>query len=173
MFIRTGSFQRCLCVSWMLFYFLPTLNSHLWGQNFPGVGGTSLHGIARDANTHAPLSNIIVNVESQDSGNAAQAETDHSGKFDFQGLRAAVYIVSIKTPGYPAISERVDLSISGNNYLNFELQPNPPRAKSSEVPSSGTVNVNASVPEKARKEFEAGQRLLLSGKDARGISAKP
>lgn len=148
------------------------LTSVLLSQNMPSAGRTSLHGIARDASTHAPLANVIVDVDSQESGNAMQAETDRSGKFDVQGLYPAVYIVRIRTPGYREISERIDLTVSGNNYLSFDLKPDPRETKTpNSLPPGREVTVDAAdtaVPEKARKEFEKGRKVFIEDKNPQG-----
>ena len=138
-----------------------------WGQNAPASGATSIRGQVRDARTHSVVPNVIVTVDSQNSGSAAQAETDTMGKFIFQGLEPAVYIVKIRVPGYAEQSERLDLTISGSNYVDFELRAigNGPSA----VPPNGSLSAReAAVPEKARKEFTKGRELLEDGKDIQG-----
>ena len=137
-----------------------------WAQNSPSAGLTSIKGRARDATTHAQLANVIVTVDSQNAGNAAQAETDGMGKFDFEGLEPAVYIVKIRVPGYREESERLDLTVSGSNYVDFELKPlgNAPAP----LPGGSLSARDAAVPEKARREFTKGRQLLEEGKDLPG-----
>ena len=140
----------------------------MWGQNSPTSGRTSIHGQARDAKTHTPIQHVIVTAENQASGNADQAETDTRGKFDFQGLYPTVYIVKIRAPGYRDESQRLDLTISGSNYVDFELQAIPQDGKSqasAEGPGGSIDARDAAVPEKARKEFAKGRQLLLEGKE--------
>ena len=155
----------------LYFLLLPLLwlvSPQVRAQNNPSMGLASIHGQARDAKTHAVLQHVIVTAENQNSGAADQQETDSNGKFDFQGLYPAVYFVKLRVPGYQEASERLDLTVTGNNYVNFELQPIPGEAKP-QVPPEGTVNTReAAIPEKAHKEFEKGRQLMLDGKDLQG-----
>jgi Flp pilus assembly protein TadD len=137
-------------------------------QNMPSTGRTSVHGSVRDAVTHRIMQNVIVMVEAQESGYAGQAETDSSGKFDIQGLPATVYDVRIRFPGYEEASQRVDLTVAGNNFLSFELRPKPGSQPPAVAPEGPAAKLNArmfSVPEKARKEFATARELALDGKD--------
>lgn len=137
-------------------------------QNSPTMGRTSIRGQVRDAKTHAWIKNVIVTIEDQSAGSADQRETDSSGKFDFEGIYPSVYIVKIRVPGYQEASERLDLTVSGSNFVDFELQSIPGDARS-QGPSEGIVNIgDAAIPEKARKEFEKGRQLMLDGKDLQG-----
>jgi tetratricopeptide (TPR) repeat protein len=140
----------------------------MWGQNSPTSGRTSIHGQARDAKTHAPIQHVIVTAASENSGNADQCETDSRGKFDFQGLYPSVYVVKIRVPGYQDESQRLDLTVSGNSYIDFELQP-VPRDGKSEVPGGALDAREVAVPEKARKEFTKGRQLLLDNDVPGGI----
>jgi tetratricopeptide (TPR) repeat protein len=144
---------------------LPAVNGY--GQNTPALGGTSIHGVVRDAVSHKALQYVIVIAEEQDSGYAGQSETDGLGRFDFEGLQPYVYIVKVHHPGYDDASQRIDLSITGNNYLDFQLKPIPQNGSSSVSPegSEATLSVSGeAAPEAARKEFEAARELLQSGK---------
>jgi tetratricopeptide (TPR) repeat protein len=147
---------------------------HMLGQNSPSSGRTSIQGQARDARTHVPIQHVVVTVENQASGNADQAETDTSGKFSFQGLYPDVYVVKIRVRGYRDESQRLDLTISGSNYVDFELQAMPQDGKAqapSEEPGGSIDARDAAIPEKARKEFAKGRELLLEGKDVSGSIA--
>jgi len=107
----------------------PTLASLLSiamaAQNYPGGGRTSIHGSVRDSQTHQAIYRVIVDVESQSGGNAGQVITDTTGKFDVQGLDAAVYLVRVRFPGYEEVLERVDLTVTSSNYLDIQLKPKP------------------------------------------------
>jgi len=126
---------------------------------------TSIRGQVRDASTHTVLPHVIVNVDEQDSGSAAQLETDSSGKFDVQGLAPGIYTVSIRWRGYRDVSQRVDLTISATSFLDFELLPLP-GSEPAQPAAGNTIDARqASIPPKARKEFEKGRQSLLAGKD--------
>jgi tetratricopeptide (TPR) repeat protein len=138
-------------------------------QNTPVMGSTSVHGSVRDSVSHHALQYVIVVLEGQNSGYSGQSETDGLGRFQFQGMPPAVYIVRIHHPGYEDASERIDLTIAGNNYLDFQLKPEPGSKNSANtLPAAGSATTSASslaAPQKARKELNAGQELLASGKE--------
>lgn len=137
-------------------------------QNMPSAGMTSIHGAVHDAITHRPLERVILDIDAQESGNVQQVETDSMGKFSVLGLSAAVYIIRVRYPGYEEASERLDLTVTSSNYLDFQLHPLPAAKTSSiapEGPRSGLDARLAAVPEKARKEIGAARECLEKGRD--------
>jgi tetratricopeptide (TPR) repeat protein len=127
---------------------------------------TSIRGSVRDAVTHRVLERVIVMVEDADSGYAGQAQTDTSGKFELQGLRATTYVVRVRVPGYEEMSQGADLTVAQNTYLSFELRPKPNNAPPAVAPEGPEAHLNArmaAVPEKARKEFVAARDLWQKG----------
>ncbi len=139
------------------------------GQNAPGSGMTSIHGRVRDAVTNKGIEHVIVLLEDQDSGYNNQSETDGLGRFGFQGVRASVYEVKVRFPGYESASQRVDLTVTSSNNLDFQLKPRPDKGiRPAESPGSALSPTAAGAPEKASKEFTAGSKLLAEGKDIPG-----
>lgn len=129
---------------------------------------TSIRGTVRDAATHQALARIVVMIDCASSGYAGQAETDSSGKFDFQGLNVAQYSLRINVPGYNELNQTVDLTTNPVAYLTFELKPRPGAAPPAVAPEGPEAALDArlsSVPEKARKEFLKARELWKQGKD--------
>jgi tetratricopeptide (TPR) repeat protein len=137
-------------------------------QNTPSMGRTSIRGSVKDAQTHQPIYRVIVDVESQSGGNAAQVITDSTGKFSVEGLDAAVYLVRVRFPGYDENLERVDLTITSSNYLDIQLKPKPGNAAKPVAPEGPGAKIDArlaAVPDKARKEFDKGRECMEKGQD--------
>jgi len=127
-----------------------------------------VHGTVRDAVTHNALNNVVVMVEAATSGYAGQVQTDSSGNFRIEGLIADVYVVHIRVPGYEEMAQRVDLTVTSSNYLNFELRRKPGNAAPSLPPEGPRTGVDArlaNIPEKARKEFFAAREAWQKGQD--------
>src|SRR5581483_3229091 len=137
-------------------------------QNYPGAGRTSIRGSVRNTQTHQALYRVIVDVEADSGGNAAQVITDSTGKFDVEGLDAAVYLVRVRFPGYDEVVERVDLTVASSNYLDIQLKPKPgsnPPTTAPEGPSAALNARLAGIPDKARKEFDRGRECLDKGEN--------
>ena len=129
---------------------------------------TSIRGTVRDAVTHQALERAVVMIDCTSSGYAGQAETDSSGKFDFQGLNAAQYSIRINFPGYNEFSQTVDLTNNPMAYLNLELRSKPGTTTPAVAPEGPEAALDArlaSIPEKARKEFLKARELWKQGKD--------
>jgi predicted Zn-dependent protease len=129
---------------------------------------TEIRGSVRDSETHLVLTRVTVSAQSEDSGDARQAETDSSGRFALSGLMVGSYVVSAKLSGYVEMSQTLDLRTNPMPYLSFELRRIPgsgPPAVAPEGPGA-TLNARlASVPDKAKKEFSEAQELWQRGKD--------
>ena len=158
------AFLRSLAV--LTLYFLVPKAS--FAQNTPGMGRTSIRGSVKDAQTHQALYRVIVDVESQSGGNAAQVITDSTGKFSVEGLDADVYLVRVRFPGYNEDVERVDLTITSSNYLDIQLKPKPGNTAKPIAPEGPGAKIDArlaSAPDKARKEFDKGRECMEKGQD--------
>lgn len=151
---------------------LPTLALLLtavsFAQNNPSMGRTSIRGSIKDAETHLPLYRVIVDIDSQSGGNAAQVITDSTGKFNAEGLDADVYLIRVRFPGYEETLERVDLTITSSNYLDIQLKAKPGTAARPVAPEGPGAKIDArlaAVPEKARKEFDKGRECMDKAQD--------
>ncbi len=94
-------------------------------------------------------------------GFIGEARTDRLGKFRFTNLAPVQYQVIIRVPGYREIQREVNLVMSGSEYLQMQLVE--------EVIPTGPAKVlptrilDANVPPEARKEFEKGEALVVTG----------
>ena len=118
------------------------------------TSGVSLdiHGQVRFAEGGAPAQNVLVRLESYESGGSiAEVFTDRLGKFQFSGLRPAQYSVRIHESGYVDAEQKVDLQTSSSGYVMMQLLKD-----SARVSSANTIGIDANVPQAAQREFERG-----------------
>jgi tetratricopeptide (TPR) repeat protein len=113
--------------------------------------------------TAAP-NGVYVELEFQNTQMVMQDQTDSSGKCIFIPPAPAIYIVRAKQPGYYDATQTLDLQNSSTGMANLTLRPKPGEASSEPPKGSGnTISaIDLSVPEQARKEYDAGQHALES-----------
>jgi tetratricopeptide (TPR) repeat protein len=149
---------------------LVALAGFVFGQVEPRVPTNftlQINGQVRYAATHQPADNVLVRVESFSGGIVSQGTTDRTGKFSFAGLVGQQYVVTVHTPGYVDVHERVDLLTSNSGYLLIDLieDKNALGSNSGRNPElKGIVAApDPNVPEAAYADFERGRKLLYSG----------
>ena len=129
-------------------------------QNGPASGATvEINGQVRFVDGGAPAQNILVRLESYDSGGSiSEAFTDRLGKFRFTGLQPAQYSVKVHQTGYRDTQQSVDLQTSSSGLVMLQL------AKES-TGSTPTVtgSIDANIPAPAQKEFDRGLVALSEG----------
>jgi cytochrome c-type biogenesis protein CcmH/NrfG len=120
-----------------------------------------INGQVRYANNSAPADKVLVRAEFFSGGDAGQTLTDQTGKFRISGLTPAVYVVTVRAPGYVESRQQVDLQTTSREYLQFQLAPekSPP-----DKPTDLSRMVDARVPAEAQKEFDEGRAALLEEK---------
>jgi len=107
-------------------------------------------------------SGVFIELEYQNTQMVAQDQTDSSGRCTLIPPGSAIYIVRAKQPGYLDATQTIDLQNSPSGLANLTLHPIPGQAPPS-PPSGSRDTVSAadlSIPEPARKEFDAGQHAL-------------
>ncbi|PWT88602.1 MAG: hypothetical protein C5B55_12805 [Blastocatellia bacterium] len=131
-------------------------------QNTPPTGiSLEIHGQVRFAEGGAPAENVLVRLESYESGGSLmEAFTDRSGKFRFSGLSPAQYEVIVHQSGYVDNSQRVDLQTSTSGYVILQLT----RDNSGAPVKAAKGGVDASIPAAAQKEFDKGVEALDAAK---------
>jgi Flp pilus assembly protein TadD len=120
-----------------------------------------IHGQVRLAVNGAQAKDVLVRLESFRGGVVGQIMTDQSGKFKFSGLRPDLYVVIVRAVGFKDSQQQVDLQTTPSAYLVFQLTAD---ASASSAPAGTSSPVDATVPAKARKEFEEGRADLLEKK---------
>jgi tetratricopeptide (TPR) repeat protein len=116
-------------------------------------------GQVRFAPGNQPAFNVMVSCDSFGHGFIGQETTDRNGKFQFSGLGADQYVITIRVPGYIEERQETELYTTPSQYLQFRLNP--------EVSKSGVsppAVLDISIPEDARKEFEKAEALLRTGR---------
>jgi tetratricopeptide (TPR) repeat protein len=116
----------------------------------------------------------MVLLEGQEGGMADQCMTDEEGRCSFRPPGMNVYRVSAENTGYARAEQDVDLTATETALVLLVLRPLPGQKKPSAVAQSGSGVVAVAefnIPEKARKEFEKGKRLVVGKHDVpSGIS---
>jgi Flp pilus assembly protein TadD len=121
-----------------------------------------------------PPQGVTVKLEYEAGGYVDQCNVGNVGRCIFRPPGPDVYLVTVDEPGYEAPPVRVDMTMSPVGSASFELKPVAGQNQSSALVASGTPVVAVAefnIPQKARKEFEEGKRLVVDKHDApSGIS---
>jgi Tfp pilus assembly protein PilF len=105
---------------------------------------------------------VLVELEYQNTQMIMQDQTDSSGKVTINPPGPAIYLVRAKQAGYEDAVQTLDLQNTPTGMAMLTLRP-----KAGEAPpqppkgSADTVSaIDLSIPEAARKEYDAGQHAL-------------
>jgi Tfp pilus assembly protein PilF len=113
--------------------------------------------------SHAPQ-NVHVDLRGADQAQLASVATTDDGQFRFDGLKQAVYTVSVNEPGYEPVTITVDLSGASQKDVAICLAR---IAKSQDSPKSSTISTHElSMPAKARDLMESGKKKLYQDKNS-------
>jgi len=110
---------------------------------------------------------MMVALESEQGGIVTQGQTDSLGKVVFRPTQRGVYVVTVSEPGYGEAKYRVDLTVTPTSFVTVELQPLPKEGPPAPPggPAAKIAARDLSIPEAARKEFEAGAKLLMKDRN--------
>ena len=140
----------------------------IFGQERAQAGDTAGIGIIM-GDVHFPTTlsseQVTVTARSINSGVTRSVLTDSSGHFEFLGLPAGSYTISIDEGGYLPVSTTAEAD-SSSPPVSLNLTP----ANSTEPPETHNPTVSVrelKIPEKARREFDKGVRRL-DAKDPAG-----
>jgi tetratricopeptide (TPR) repeat protein len=114
---------------------------------------------------------IVIRLRSDKLAFTDEQNTDPTGKFDFDGLTPSIYVLSIEGQGFKPYSKFIDISMSKMSNEYITLQPEHPLDTKNVPPEGASAGINAreaEIPAAARKEYNAGQKLLAEKKDADG-----
>jgi Tfp pilus assembly protein PilF len=126
--------------------------------------------VRKTDNTPAPLG-VSVRLEVDGGGLMDTQATDSMGKVTFHPTIPTGYTIVAHQPGYKDDVKHVDLTLSPTAAVNLTLVPLPSRDSLLGNGSAAGMTVPAGelgIPEPARREFEAGQKLLEDKHDAAG-----
>jgi hypothetical protein len=125
----------------------------------------------RDASGSPAPAGINVRLEADPGGLIDQQMTDSSGKVTFLPKAFTTYVLTIHERGYRDVLRPVDLSHTPTAGVSITLVPVPdqddvttPIGEESNLVSA----VDLSIPAPAKKEFDAGEKLLQDKHDVRG-----
>jgi len=136
-------------------------------QNSPTATTVEINGQVRYAEGGAPADNVVVRLESYDSGGSiSEAFTDRLGKFRFTAIPAAQYSVRIHHSGYRDAQQNIDMTTQSRGLVFLQLVRDIPLGPK---PTHGSIDAN--VPAEAQKEFDKGVSALAAGGKERTASA--
>ena len=128
-------------------------------QSSPTTATVEIHGQVRLAVGGQPAENVVVRLESYDSGGSiSEAFTDRLGKFRFTGLPPAQYSIRVHQTGYRDVQQNIDMTTTSSGLVMLQLIRDIPIAG-----TSVTGSIDANVPAAAQKEFDKGVAALAEG----------
>jgi tetratricopeptide (TPR) repeat protein len=155
---------ECLFCALVLL-FLPIVCSAQWKSPHDARG--SLSGKIQIDDQSVPSSQVRVEVRQLSENWSVTAITDRDGSFRLEGLPTASYLVTVNAPGFAPFEQTLQVD-SATMPLLIRLRKNSPDAGN---PSARSVSVRElRVPEKARKSFDKGNRLLQAHDSTSAIS---
>jgi Flp pilus assembly protein TadD len=129
-------------------------------QSSPTTATVEIHGQVRFVEGGAPAEQVLVRLESYDSGGSiSEVFTDRLGKFRFTGLPPAQYSISVRQSGYRDVQQNIDMTTTSSGLVMLQLARD--YALSGTKPVSGSIDAN--VPPAAQKEFDKGVAALAEG----------
>lgn len=128
-----------------------------------------INGQVRYAQGGRPAEIVLVRLEFFGGGEVAEATTDRNGKFRFADLAGALYIVSVRVPGFRETQQQVDLRTQLTDFVQLQLVANSDATISSTTKTAAVIDAN--VPSNAAEEFQKGKAALLEAHNlAEGIA---
>jgi tetratricopeptide (TPR) repeat protein len=128
-------------------------------QSSPTTATVEIHGQVRFVERGAPAEQVLVRLESYDSGGSiSEVFTDRLGKFRFTGLPPAQYSIRVRQSGYRDAQQSVDMTTTSSGLVLLQLVRDIPLAG-----KSITGSIDANVPAAAQKEFDKGVAALAEG----------
>ena len=106
---------------------------------------------------------VTVRIETDEGMVGGEQPVNAGGYFEFLGLKAAPYRLTVTAAGFQPYQQELDLRSVGNR-LNINIQLSPAnKSKALPRPAASSFTDN-NAPKKARKEYETGARALREGK---------
>jgi hypothetical protein len=152
----------CVCLSVVL---ACAPRMHAQAEKGPMRSAARITVFVRLASGSPAPTGINVRLEADGGGVVDQQLTDSSGKVTFIPRALTSYSVTIHEHGYRDVSRRVDLSFTPTAGISLTITPIAAQNDSGHqiLDDKGNAIVSApnlAIPERAMKEFRAGQALL-------------
>ena len=129
-------------------------------QSSPTTATVEIHGQVRFVEGGAPAEQVLVRLESYDSGGSiSEVFTDRLGKFRFTGLPPAQYSIRVRQSGYRDVEQNIDMTTTSSGLVMLQLARD--YALTGTKPVGGSIDAN--VPPAAQKEFDKGVSALAEG----------
>ncbi|HET6893279.1 MAG TPA: tetratricopeptide repeat protein [Pyrinomonadaceae bacterium] len=154
---------RCLFVLAWLLIFLPS-TALAQSDMDPSLPGSSFEITGQVTSPDGRKQVQFVDVRLQKGGSLVdQRTTDSNGRFRFSRLMPGQYMISASSAGFKVAPQQIDITrFIPRVHLLLQLVP---EAETFARPKSTSPKVvNASVPEKARNEFEKARAALANQK---------
>jgi tetratricopeptide (TPR) repeat protein len=116
---------------------------------------------------NAPLVQVRVEIRMLGENLTATALSDREGNFRFEGIPSGMYFVAVREPGFNPFEDTVKVD-NDTAPLIVRLRKSNPVASASAGPPVSVHEL--SIPAKARKSFDKGDRLLAVHDPAAGIA---
>lgn len=130
-----------------------------------------IYGIITDAETGKPIAQVEVGI----SPNTQTTLSDSNGRYEFTGLDAGQYKISLRATGYEPVSRNVDIAPGIRTMCDFLMQPEEVSENISITPSTldfGTTQTQLSVSVKNEGDISTEWSLDL-GNNSSWLSAAP
>ena len=125
----------------------------------------------RDRANEEPLSQVQVQIIGFPDGIVSEQFTGSDGSVQFSGLPVGSFTIRASRQGYEPAEANVDFRNDDAALQNVDIALTPRTHEGSTAPS-GTITADTlKIPDKARKEFDRGSRLLNDKKDLAGSIA--
>ena len=123
----------------------------------------TLHGQVQTKDGRAIPGGVTVTLETRDGVPLASHPADWNGNFEFVGLNAAIYTLSVKADKFQKYQQTLDFTDARVTYhtVNIVLSPiDKPAVNLAALPSL----TDQAAPKNARKDFEKGSRAWRENK---------
>ena len=123
----------------------------------------TLHGQVQNKDGRPVSEGVMVTLDTSDGAPVATHQTDWNGNFDFVGLNARIYNLSVKAEKFQNYRQTLDFTDARVTYhsVNIVLLPiDKPVVSLSAQPAL----TDEAAPKSARKEFEKGSRAWRESK---------
>ena len=117
----------------------------------------TLHGQVQSKDGRGISEGVMVSLQTSDGAPVATHQTDWNGNFDFVGLSATIYTLSVKADKFQSYRQTLDFTDARVTYHSVSIVLLPlvkPAVNLAALPSL----TDRAAPRNARKEFERGSR---------------
>jgi tetratricopeptide (TPR) repeat protein len=146
--LRAGIRDVAALLAAALIFCLPALGQHI-------VNVITIGGEVRTADGQPVTRGLMASLSTQRGSFIGTRPVDTRGTFEFDGLSAGVYELTITGEGFETYRQTVDISLGVPSYVKLNVTMTP--AQDRKVPAEDLPALtDEAAPKAARKEFEQG-----------------